>query len=410
MVDMTFELTERDGDEHGYMILTRDTSSSLVEILRKSYKVHHDNIVGWTDNDSVAVEVMFNPKMFPTYDDLRERIYKQTMFALPPHETDENRARFYFHLPYTPTPAPEPDPMPRHNKLRIRKTLYAYELVILREPGEKFIFGSSEKIVEGIDEKQRTVWVRLFADQFEAWNFFREAVGTTLLNSNRKWELRCKGKLLNFQLGQGMYSLAALDKLTNAWLAMYPDMPMQQVIHRVFHGRRAGWLPENIDYRRRAEMMHERYQKVTNDFNNYKIQQVFSRNQHYRVQPSSVPETTYQEALRVILEQFIRSCAAAHQHTNVSKLYAVGPRYRPGKLDAGGFLNALQYFGTDAATAVEYLRTWYSQHYYGGAYERSFCLYEIDLTREPAVLVEVQIQEHEKIAKYARLTPRPAAQ
>ena len=153
--------------------------------------------------------------------------------------------------------------------------------------------------------------------------------------------------------------------------------------------------------------MHERYQNVRNEFDQHKIREVFTRRP--RGVPG-IPASTYHSALAVILEQFIRGCAAAHQHTSVSKLYAVGARYDLDVVDASGFLHGLQYFGTDAATAVEYLRTWYSQHYYGGAYERSFCLYEIDITREPAVLTRTYIQEHEKIAQYARLAPRPASQ
>lgn len=408
MTDMTFELVERSGDAQVNLMQTRDSSSSLLEVLEKSYLYANVDIVGWGDQDSTSIDISFSLKIFPTFQSLMARIYKNTMFELPQYETDENRARHYFKVPYTPTPKPEPEARARHDKLRIRKTLYAYQLLILRQPGEKLPFGPSEKIVETIDAKQRTVWQIDLADQFEAWALFREVAGSgTLINPNRPWELYCKGKRLNFQMGSGRHSAAQLDKLVNAWLTMYPDMPMQQAIHRVFHERHAGWLPERIDYRNRAELMHQKYQKLRNEFDQHRIRETFTRRHNG---PAGIPPPVYLSALRVILEQFIRGCAAAHQHTNVSKLYAVGPRYQLGTVDATGFLNGLQYFGTDAATAVEYLRTWYSQHYYGGGYERNFCLYELDITREPAVLVEVHIQDHEKIAQYARLAPRPASQ
>lgn len=290
---------------------------------------------------------------------------------------------------------------------RVSHKLHRYELAILRTPGEKFfVEDPAYKSYEGIDEQGRTVWVLDFEDQFAVLKFLEE-YGHRVPTSQRDWSLFTHTmRMRNHTRGMRLKLPVAGQKVrleVGKWMAKHPQMPPAQAIHRVLQNRRAGYDPDKIDYRQRAERMHERYQLVQNEFQRFKLQQSLQR-MYARPIPPTVLESKYTEALRVILEQFVRSNAAALGDVDNILLYAVGPRYDLNQPDPVGLLNALQYFGADGKTAVEYMRAWFTQHYYGGAYERNFCLYEFNMTREPVAIRMVMINNHSELARCSQRT------
>jgi hypothetical protein len=292
MFNYRFHLTQQGSDTPENSILIRGVSRSLLDVLEKLYVVGQGRILAWDlDSQEAAIPIDIDLEMYPTFESLMERITQGTLYALPPHETAENRARALFQIPYAATPPVVVPVHPRHDKLRIRRIMHSYRLLILREPGEKFIFGDSQAYQEGVDTLQRTVWSLDFTDQLAVWQFFREAFRHHLaMKSSRQWELYCKGKRLPFKPKFDQSTTEWLDGQLTAWFKLYPNMPPQQAIHRIFLGRCAGVGAENVDLHQRAVEMHRRYQRMRNEFDRYVKGQVANRHGQNPPIPKASPK------------------------------------------------------------------------------------------------------------------------
>jgi hypothetical protein len=239
---------------------------------------------------------------------------------------------------------------------RFRKR--SYLLHVARAPGDEAPV-TQPPLWRGVDEEHRTNWFVNLEDEAAGWKFLLAYVGV-VIPATSVMVLQCNGREVHRRLkprltrkGYHTVQESLLSQLA-AWRRCYPEASEAKLIQLVLRGRKAGTPPHLINYKERANILHQRYQALRNAHttlegrNRSLVKRVAELDDRLKAYSRDLPVFGF------IVEQYLAAqrALADNGHPHV---YAVGLRYDTAS-SPRDLLASLVYHGRDRAAAIDGFR------------------------------------------------------